>query len=249
MPSDRWQEHRVVGHQTLVYKPQAVGDTAIVCLGHDLFEPFACAELIEEEAEQLRCPVVLLEARGTWWLHRQVEEFDAQLTPDAWVAEAVFDWLHERYRPAQVVLSGVGTGGQGALRIAFRHPRRFAGVAAVQPWIDFHQRYWEDELLQRVFPDVESARQLTATLWINPLNRPLAISLLANRDDATWFRGIERLHDKLVAIGVPHQWEVVSAPVEDLFGLARAKLAALLRSTVLALRSNELRPLPGGEAE
>lgn len=235
---------RIAGHEVLLLAPPDPSDTVVICLTHDTLPAAACARFLEADARRLRMPVLVLEAPRTWWLHRVVPHFDATITPDQWVAEHVFNWVRERFQPAQVVLCGVGIGGQGALRISFRHPRRFPAVVAVQPWIDFHELYWEDETLQALFPDVENTRQLTATLWINPLNRPLYMRLVGHHADTRWFRGIERLHDKLVAIGVPHDWVVLDEGAPDLEQLATEHLGPGTAAAFLALHSQALRPTP-----
>ena len=161
---------------------------------------------LERLLAESRLGAVAVGPRGTWWLPKPVRSFTAAATPEAFVVERVVSELRGQHGARAFGLLGVGMGGQGALRIAFKYPRLFPAVAAVHPWIDFHERYWEDEVLQEVFPDVETARQYTATLWINPLDRPLHIHLFAQSGEETWYRGIERLHEKMLAIGVPHEW-------------------------------------------
>lgn len=161
---------------------------------------------LEELAERHSLGVVCLPPRGAWWLPKPCRAFGGR-APEAYLMEQVVPALREAHGARRFGLAGLGMGGQGALRIAFKHARLFPAVAAVQPWVDFHERYWEDEVLQEAFADVETARQYTATLWINPLDRPMHIHLYATAADSNWYPGIQRLHEKLVAIGVPHEWE------------------------------------------
>jgi hypothetical protein len=45
-------------------------------------------------------------------------------------------------------------GGQGALRLAYRHPNLFPVASAISPAIDFHKRYNEgDETIPQMYPD------------------------------------------------------------------------------------------------
>ncbi len=210
-----------------LFLPSERTDRFVIYLTEEVTGEQSVASLLsvlEPLLAELGLGAVALAPRSSWWLPKPVRRFPAAETPEAYLVEHVVGELRARYGARSLSLLGVGMGGQGALRIAFKYPRLFPAVAAVQPWIDFHQRYWEDDVLQEVFPDVETARQYTATLWINPLDRPLHIHLFADSSDTEWYRGVERLHEKLVAIGVPHDWTVIS-PGRD--RVAEAVQAAL----------------------
>jgi len=50
----------------------------------------------------------------------------------------------------------------------------------------------------------EACRQDTAILHIQPNTYPPYIWFACDPNDAMWFRGNDRLHEKLQAIGIPH---------------------------------------------
>jgi S-formylglutathione hydrolase len=113
-------------------------------------------------------------------------------------------------------------GGQGALQLAYRHPREFPVVAAIAPAVDFHTWHGRGLPLDEMFPTRESARQETATLHVHPLNWPQHQLFVSDPADAEWFEGCERLASKLVSIGIPferdletsaggHTWEYFNA--------------------------------------
>ncbi len=100
-------------------------------------------------------------------------------------------------------------GGQGALRIAFRHPRKFNVVAAISPAIDFHLRMDEDdETLPLMYSDKEAARQDTATLHVHPLNWPRNLWFCCDPTDLRWHESADRLRMKLAALGIPHDYDL-----------------------------------------
>jgi S-formylglutathione hydrolase len=102
-------------------------------------------------------------------------------------------------------------GGQGALRIAYRHPRFFPVVAAISPAIDFQTRYYEgDETIPQMYDDPEAARQDTATLHVHPLNWPRHQFFCCDPADHRWWESADRLRMKLWSLGVPHEVDLVT---------------------------------------
>ena len=80
---------------------------------------------------------------------RNCEEFDDKITAERYVVERVVNWLteHGELSTPQIALLGTSMGGQGALRIAFKHPRIFPVAAAISPAIDYHLRMdeWDED--------------------------------------------------------------------------------------------------------
>lgn len=125
-------------------------------------------------------------------------------------ADAGTDELPWQLRPA---LLGKGMGGQGALRIAYRHAKTFPVVSAIHPWIDMQLAHKAgDPTLTELYPDPEAARQDTALLHIHPLAWPPQHWFCGDPWDPTWFPGIERLQSKLSALGVPYACELELTP-------------------------------------
>jgi len=151
----------------------------------------------------------------SWWLDQIMPGFDRNMTPERFVVEHVRAEIHRRFgvTPPGIALIGTGMGGQGALRLAYRHPTIFPVVAAIAPAIDFHLAMREcDErddgeyydTLWETYGDVERARQDTAILHVHPLNWPRHQWFASDPADISWHDGATRLQSKLRALGIPH---------------------------------------------
>ena len=186
-------------------------------------------------------PVVSLAGGTTWWLDRVIGRFDSRLSPEAFILGPLTGWLRERFElpTAAVAVVGQGSGGQGALRLAYRHPAIFPVAAAINPAIDFHlgMRHghdWDDgelfDTLWEIFPDVEQARQETAILHVHPLNWPRHQWFTSDPADLRWRDGAERLHSKLVALGIPHTALLDPAAGDVLAAMSDAAVAFVLQA-------------------
>jgi S-formylglutathione hydrolase len=130
--------------------------------------------------------------------------------------------------PARTAVAGISMGGMGALRIAFKHPERFAAVVGMEPGIepalsfgeiDLEDRFWRDDAL---FEQIYGA-PVDEAYWAenNPANlvladparlrdSGLAIALeCGDLDSFGLHRGTEFLHRILFDQGVPHDYHLV----------------------------------------
>ena len=165
--------------------------------------------------ESARLPVLEPRAGRSWWLDRIVPSFADTVTPERFVVDTIRVEVERRFgvTPPGIALVGTSMGGQGALRLAYRHPAVFPVAAAIAPAIDFHlaMRDAHDrddgeyyDTLWETYGDVERARQDTAILHVHPLNWPRHQFFASDPDDVHWHDGAVRLHSKLVALGIPH---------------------------------------------
>ena len=99
-------------------------------------------------------------------------------------------------------------GGQGALRLAYKHPDLFPVVAAISPAIDYQVRFDDDAILQQMYSDPEAVRQDTATLHVHPLNWPRHQFFSCDPTDTTWWDSADRLRMKLSSLGIPHECDL-----------------------------------------
>jgi len=195
----------------------------------DVFEPdrpnadgFAVLYLHDSDARSLQgriafetalaeygLPLMAPSGGRGWWTDRPSAALPAPLTPERHVMENVLPAMEQRWnsRPPRAALLGIGMGGQGALRLAYRHPRTFPVVAAIAPVIDFQRLYDDEELLRQMYSDPEEARQDTATLWLHPLNWPRHQFFCCDPADENW-EGADRLRMKLASIGILHECEL-----------------------------------------
>ncbi len=153
---------------------------------------------------RLRC----LSPRGgwCWWADRVCPEFDAAVTPERVVLDALVPWAEARWGlgPRAVALAGLEMGGQGALRIAFKHPERFPVVASTAGALDCQDWYGRGTPLDEMYESRERCRLDTAVLHIDGHHWPRHIWFWCAPDDAACYRGNDRLNEKLSAMGVPH---------------------------------------------
>ena len=142
----------------------------------------------------------------SWWVDRICPEFDPSLTAERHVLDNVVPFAEQRWslRPNAVALAGISMGGQGALRLGLKYPQRFPVVAGVSSALDFQELYGEDTPLDAMYDSREQCRQDTAILHVDPYRYPAHIWFAIDPDDERWFRGNDRLHEKLSALGVAH---------------------------------------------
>ncbi len=161
------------------------------------------------EFERRGLRVIAPLTRRSWWADRISPEFDAHLTAERHVLDNILGYVRDNWSaaPPRIALLGISMGGQGALRLAFKHPNTFPIAAAISPAIDYQMRWNDDEMLQRMYADPEQARQDTATLHVHPLNWPRNIWFCCDPSDR-WHESCDRLRMKLNALGVPHECDL-----------------------------------------
>jgi S-formylglutathione hydrolase len=143
-----------------------------------------------------------------WWADRLCPDFDPALTPERWLLDHVVPFARSRWSlaPGGLGLLGVGMGGQGALRLAFKHPGLFPVVAALAASLDHHELMHRGTALDAMYDSAEQCRQDTALLHVHPTRFPPHVFFAADPADP-WYRGNDRLHEKLGALGIPHQFD------------------------------------------
>ncbi len=204
-----WSETKIAGHACYLYEPTALsphGDVVMYLHGVHLnrLEGHAAFERLFDE-HGLRC-IAPVTGR-CWWTDRICEEFDPAVSAERHILDRVMPWLAQNWQatPPRVALLGTSMGGQGALRLAYKHPNVFPIAAAISPAIDYQVRMEEgDPMLARMYRDSEQARQDTATLHIHPLNWPRHQWFCCDPTDYRWHESAERLRSKLYSLGVPH---------------------------------------------
>jgi pimeloyl-ACP methyl ester carboxylesterase len=216
-PRPGWSVADVAGHACEIHAPaDPLPGRALIYL-HCVREQWLQElPVLRDAIEAARLPVVAPRAGRSWWLDRIVPGFDPDVTPERHVVEQVVAAIGERFgvAPPGIALLGTNMGGQGALRLAYRHPDLFPVAAAISPAIDFHTAMREAhgrpdgelyDTLWEIYGDVERARQDTAILHIHPLNWPRHQCFACDPSDTHWYDGAVRLQSKLNALGIPHQ--------------------------------------------
>lgn len=209
-----WRRIDIAGRPAEVYEPPARNPHgyAVVYL-HDLdLGSLREKSAFCRELSRHGLPAVAPLAGRSWWSDKICDEFDLQLTAERHVVENVASYAASQWgaAPPRLALLGIGMGGQGALRLAFKHPNRFPICAAIAPTIDYQHSFYDDEegTLPRMYADPEAARQDTATLHVHPLNWPRNIFFAADPADPRWHESAEKLRMKLSALGIPYDCEM-----------------------------------------
>jgi S-formylglutathione hydrolase len=83
-------------------------------------------------------------------------------------------------------------------------------VAGIASALDFHDLYGEGTPLDSLYDSKEQCRQDTAILHVHPTQYPAHIFFCVDPDDERWFRGNDRLHEKLSALGIPHEVDLTT---------------------------------------
>lgn len=202
-----WVTQSIAGKDTDVFQPSARPRFGIIHLHGYQRQTLRDRPAFTRLFEELKLACVCPHGQRSWWLDRVCPEFDPQITAERYVVEHVLPFFEAQWQlaPRAVGLQGISMGGQGALRLAFKHPELFPVVAAIAPALDFHDRYGEGTPLDEMYESKEQCRQDTALLHVHPSKQPPHILFCIDPDDVRWFRGNDRLHEKLTALGVPHE--------------------------------------------
>ena len=127
-------------------------------------------------------------------------------------------------------------GGQGGLKLAYKHPNQFPVCAAIAPSIDYHcDLEAGDRTLNALYRDAEQARQDTATLHIHPLNWPRHQWFCSDPADYLRHDGADRLRMKLYSLGVPYEADLETSADGEL-----AKYVELMAEPAIAFIADRL---------
>lgn len=147
-----------------------------------------------------------------WWVDRPAPSFDTQRTPEHYLLDAVVPFFRERWSLSDRALGllGFSMGGQAALRLGFKYPKAFAVTAALAPALEYHELYGQGSPLDDLYDSKEQCRQDTAPMHIQPGHAPAHLFFACDPDDAFWFRGSDRLREKLIALGVEFEIDLAT---------------------------------------
>ncbi|MCO6455050.1 MAG: esterase [Pirellulaceae bacterium] len=209
-----WRQVTLAGHDCELFEPAERNPHGWVVLylhGVHVGRLAEQAPTMMAQFERHGLPVVVPITGQSWWTDRISPDFDPRISAEQHLLENVLPLIADRWGsgPPRIGLLGTSMGGQGALRLAYRHPETFPVVAAIAPAIDFQLRHKEgDPVLQAMYADAESARQDTATLHVHPLNWPRHQFFCCDPRDGRWFDSADRLRMKLWSLGIPHECDL-----------------------------------------
>jgi S-formylglutathione hydrolase FrmB len=202
-----WENATIAGKRADVFTPsQSSPRFGLIYLHSAGQQTLAEKPVYSKLLEQLGLGCVCPHGDLSWWADRICSTFDPKMTAEQFVVDHVLPATVNAWAlaPRHVGLFGISMGGQGTLRMAFKHPALFPVVAAVSAAIDYHQWYGQGTPLDEMYTSKEQVRQDTALMHIHPSEQPKHIYFCCDPDDGEWYRGNDRLHEKLVALGVAH---------------------------------------------
>ncbi len=162
--------------------------------------------------EELNLACICPHGQHCWWTDRVCPEFDPKISNERYLLDSVVPYFGERWglAPPALGLLGISMGGQGALRLAFKYPERFPVVAGISSALDYYELYGQGSTLEMMYTSKEQCRQDTALMHVPPFGYPPFIFFCIDPTDARWYRGNDRLHEKLNALGIPHEADLTT---------------------------------------
>jgi S-formylglutathione hydrolase len=229
-----WTRTAIAGKPADVFEPDTPPRFAVLYLHPVGLESLADNAAYTAELARHRLACCAPFGARSWWSDRVCPEFDATVTAERHLLDHVMPWMRDRWqRPVAVV--GISMGGQGAVRLGFKHPALFPVVGSVAGAFDYHEWYGRGTPIDDLYRSKEACRQDTAILHINPAKYPPHVWFACDPTDIDWVRGNDRLHEKLSAVGIPHTadldtsagghtWAYFDAMAQPLFEFVNAAL-------------------------
>jgi pimeloyl-ACP methyl ester carboxylesterase len=207
-----WTTVPIAGKDADVFDPGARPAFGLLFLHGAGLETLVDRPAFADPLAQLNVACVCPHGKRSWWVDRICPEFDADITPERYLLKHVVPFFDERWglRPRSLAILGISMGGQGALRLAFRHPQIFPVAAGIASAIEFQELYNEGTAIDDMYDSKEQARQDTAVMQVQPFHYPPHIFFCIDPADTRWYRGNDRLHEKLTALGIVHTCDLTT---------------------------------------
>ena len=201
-----WSQLTIGGKTADVFDPPAAPRFAVIFLHGIGLETLADNPVYTNALKQLNLACVCPHGQHSWWLDRVCPEFDPVVSPEKYLLDSVVPFCRSRWKlgPRALGAFGISMGGQGALRLALRHPQIFPAAAGIASALDFHELYGAGTPLDEMYTSKEHCRQDTALMHIPRHDPPPHLFFCIDPEDVDWLRGNDRFHEKLSALGVPH---------------------------------------------
>jgi esterase/lipase superfamily enzyme len=206
-----WSRDTVAGKKVDWFDPPAKPRFALLYLHPVGQESLADNARFTELLTQFQLGCCAPHGAESWWADRVCETFDPTLSTAQHIIGNVQPAMRERWTlPTKAIaIAGISMGGQGALRLAFQQPDTFNVVAGIASALDYYEWYGRGTPLDACYKSREACRQDTALLHIQPDRYPKHIWFACDPHDE-WFRGNDRLDEKLRAMGIPHTTDLTS---------------------------------------
>src|SRR3954447_22939511 len=125
--SGTWNLESIAGHTADVYLPPTRNPHGYVVLYlHGVHENrLVDKPAFIEQFDRHGLAVVAPLTGRSWWTDKICNEFDRTISAEKHVLQNVLSFIEQRLeaKPPRIGLLGTSMGGQGALRLAYKHPR------------------------------------------------------------------------------------------------------------------------------
>src|SRR5262245_50053017 len=125
-----WTAETVAGKRVDAYEPPRRPRFGVVFLHGVGLETLSGNAAWTAVLEELDLACLCPHGRESWWTDRIYPDFDPAVTAERFILDSVVPHFEQRWviRPRALGITGISMGGQGALRIAFKHPEAFPAV-------------------------------------------------------------------------------------------------------------------------
>jgi S-formylglutathione hydrolase len=192
-----WQTEDVAGRPARIFRPPAPPRGVVLFLS-DLAGPVP--DLSPDLTAHALAAVIPAGGESAW-TDRRWPPFDPERSAEDYLLNEVLPYALSL--APQLALAGLGVGGQAALRLAFRDRLRFPVVGALRPAIDWQDLHGHGTVLDELYPTAERCRQDSAVLHVPQTMSHSRIWFACPPGDV-WWRGCDRLREKLRALGIEH---------------------------------------------
>jgi S-formylglutathione hydrolase len=205
-----WTTETIAGKSADVYSPAKNPHFGVLYLHGVGLETLRDKPAFTKWFDELQLACICPHGGRCWWTDRVCTEFDPTVPLERFLLQSVVSAFHERWGIGDraIGLLGISMGGQAALRLAFKRAREFPVVSAISPALEYHHLYGQGTPLDQMYDSKEQCRQDSAILHVPPHDYPPHIFFCTDPDDVNWYRGADRLHEKLNALGIPHECDL-----------------------------------------
>ena len=238
-----WTRTAIAGKPASVFEPAEPPWGALLYLHPVGLESLAENAAYTAELTKHRLACCAPFGARSWWSDRVCPEFDDALTAERFLIDHVVPWLRERWPVSSraLAVAGISMGGQGAVRLGFKHPEMFPVVASVAGAFDYHEWYGHGTSIDGMYRSKEACRQDTAILHVSQTKYPPHVWFACDPTDADWYRGNDRLHEKLSAVGIPHTADLDTSAGGHTWAYFDAMAEPLMRFVSAALEKQSRR--------
>lgn len=167
----KWMQIEVGGKAVDVYEPAKKPRFGILFLHGIGLETLVDNPVYTRLLDTMNLACICPHGGRSWWSDRLCSEFDTRIAAEPFLLAEIVPLFKSRWNiaPPAIGVLGISMGGQGALRLAFKHPKVFPAVAGISSALDYYELYGTGLAIDDMYDSRERCRQDTAIMHIPPL--------------------------------------------------------------------------------